>query len=324
MSAVDRIFSAPAPHRDNLSKLADFAELCALRERDGEVSQVDLIRRIAKAGDDDSDGSGVQSGAKIEAIVEEVFQELELRGKHCGKERYPFLLSETGTRTKCVKRLRKHYFYLFLLLSTRLNMGTNRTHANIDGTQLFEQLSKEVLMRFLGYPDKRVRGIVHGKGRYNDDEDEDSPAKQTFSLAITKLCDEIKEGIGFTQRNDFNPKKKDDKLDIVAWREFSDLRFGRLIFFGQCKTGSNWKHDLGKLQPEGFISKWFIQNVAVPPVRSYFVSDRVCSDWYENSVDGGVFFDRCRIIDYCDQIQKVTLDRIVAWTEAALKSINLS
>jgi hypothetical protein len=320
VKATSLLFNAPAAHRDNLAKLADFVELCALRAADGNVSSLDIVRILSKGGDDDSERQGVDSGTQCESIVEDVFQDLDERSKHCGMNNYPFELNRQGTLLGRKRLVRRHYLYHFLLLATRLDMRSNRTHAGEDGAVLFEELSKEVLMRFLGFPDPRVRGLVHGTGRYSERDDEDAPADNSFSVAVNHLCKVLKEGAGFTKRLPVAAKIKDDKLDVVAWREFSDSRCGRLIGFAQCKTGSNWKRDVGKLNPERFTAKWFVQQPAVLPLRLYFVSDRVCADWYELCSDGGLFFDRCRIMDYSDAVSPTLRTKIISWCKAVLKS----
>jgi hypothetical protein len=66
------------------------------------------------------------------------------------------------------------------------------------------------------------------------------------------------------------------------------------------------------------------ESPAVEPVRMYFVTDRVTLRWYERSVDGGILFDRCRILEYSHDLPKALLTDIVKWTKAAAKKSKVS
>ena len=86
---------------------------------------------------------------------------------------------------------------------------------------------------------------------------------------------------------------------MVVWKEFADQRHGKLIGFGQCKTGTHWEKSVHDLVPERFCHKWVRTAPSVMPVRLYFIASRVLDrDWFEACVDAGIFFDRCRILNY--------------------------
>src|SRR4029077_6469280 len=97
-----------------------------------------------------------------------------------------------------------------------------------------------------------------------------------------------------------------------------DQRCGQLIGFGQCKTGTHWKNQLFELQPTGFYDKWVHTSAVVKPVRLMFLASRVRNhEWFDLGVDGGLLFDRCRILDFAPPMPALR-SKWVAWTNAAL------
>jgi hypothetical protein len=90
----------------------------------------------------------------------------------------------------------------------------------------------------------------------------------------------------------------DDGLDIVAWRSFPDGKQGKLIAFGQCAAGaSDWQDKLAEMDARSFVKKWMRAPLLVDPVRLFFIPRRVSpGDWESAGIDGGILFDRCRIV----------------------------
>lgn len=315
---------APKPNVANTAQIADFVEFECLRRRDLSVSVVDVERIIARQDDRRSDDS-------IRQRVTEAFGELGTRVKHCGHNgrRYPFSVSAQGTLLEC-KNPNKllpatRDLYLFLLLATRLDMRTERVKADTDATALFEHLCANVATRYWGGPSEDIGGVVFGTGKLTlDRDDSDEIDGGVFANAVDQLCNDLREGIKFFKDPDSRVTARDGKLDIVVWRRFSDARQGQLIGFGQCKTGTSWESDLQKLNPGAFCEKWMLKTPAVTPVRLYFVADRVISNWYERSKDGGIFFDRCRIMQLTDELPRNVLSQIRRWVRAAMGLHKLS
>ena len=278
-----------------------------------------LLREAGSIGDD-----------AVKQIVDDAFVELATRSEHCGAGgRYPYEIRRNGSLlarrlTPALEKSPMDLLYWYLLLSTRMNMKVDRNQGGHDATILFEHLCREVAIRFWGGPAPYVGAIVFGTGRQtNDLEDHEEFGQGVFESAIQGLCDALGEGVGFQQNLDSAVYAKDGKLDVVVWRGFADKRPGQLIGFGQCKTGKYWDRDLMKLQPEGFCAKWLQKRPAVIPVRLYFIADRVTDDWHERCVDGGIVFDRCRIVNHAANLPSDLLQKIEAWVNAAAKSEGL-
>ena len=311
----------PSPVVDNLAEIADFVEFDCLKRKDLTISHEDLVQIMVKEHE--------IADEPLRTFAGEVFVEFERRRLHSGNDKspYPFHIEKLGSLLRFQKgKSSEHWVYLFLLLATRLNMQSDRNHADLDGTALFEQLCATVAERFWGGPCAEVKSEVFGTGRETVDlrDDDELPKKLKFGNRVDDLCKLIGEGSGFRAKHTDRGTAREGKLDIVVVRKFSDQRHGQLIGFGQCKTGTHWSNDLTKLRPGDFANKWMAESPAVEPVRMYFVTDRVTLRWYERSVDGGILFDRCRILEYSHDLPKALLTDIVKWTKAAAKKSKVS
>ena len=293
-------------HKGYEHELADFAELVSWK--DGGISMTEFINLLGKLEENDH-SDGVLEQEDIPDIVEATYTEIEHREKAC-IDGYPFVIGEQGytLRTSDETRNHRHIIYKYLLLATRLNMKKNRSYAGIDGTLLFEELAAEVGREYLG---NRAERFVFG-----------TASSGNFEAKVNDLCERIKEGDGFINRNEAPPTERDGKLDIVLWKHFTDELPGKLIAFGQCKTGTNYNETLTQLRPDSFCKKWLRSPPVLTPIRMFFVAEAVSrSRWHSTAYDAGLFFDRCRIVDFCDSIDPNVLGKIKIWTEAAAKDV---
>ena len=293
----------PSPKAD-VHEFADFVELVTWR--DGRMSAVELTKYINRLDETDYT-DGVQEEDELGPRVEAVFSELERRAEAC-VHGYPFSIGNGGQSAQFIgddTGKAPHAIYAFLLLATRLNMNTDRVHDGIDGTAVFEELAAESARIYLGTRSKSVvfGTAVQGVG---------------FEAKVNDLCARIGEGDGFSNRGGDGRGQKDGKLDVVAWTPFSDGLPGKLLVFGQCKTGTHYRDQLAQLQPDAFCNKWFLSQPALSPVRAFFVSEALPrSQWRNNAVDAGLLFDRCRIVDFINGASDGVLDKVRRWTAAA-------
>ena len=298
----------PSP-RAPQHELADFAELLCWKR--GSVSATELIQDLGRLAENDYT-EGVPEEDDIPSSVEGTFEEIERRIVACNGG-YPFIIDSNGTSLTTIASSddTRHLVYRYLLLATRLNMAENKNHYGIDGTGLLEFLSANVAGQYFG---KRAESMVFGTAEDSSD----------FPGKIENLCKELGEGAGFSAQEGGARQKKDDKLDIVAWKPFTDQREGKLIAFGQCKTGTNWKSYVSQLQPDKFCSKWFRSQPSLIPLRMFFVSEALSSvDWRNDSVDAGLLFDRCRIVDFAEEIDTTLTVDLQNWTRVAGEATDL-
>lgn len=298
----------PSP-RAPAHEVADFAELVCWR--DGGTS-LNAVRADLGRLDENDYSEGVPEEEAIAEVVERAYSEIERRKEIC-RDGYPFAVDPRGYTMKMSggSGNERYAVYRYLLLATRLNMQSNRRHANIDGASLLEDLSAEVAREYLG---ARAESMVFGH----------SPPGVGFANRINDLCRKLQEGGGFHSHGNAPPMANDGKLDIVVWKHFADRMPGKLIAFGQCKTGTHFQDTLTQLQPDSFCKKWIYSPIAFVPVRMFFVAEALSrSDWYDTAIDAGLLFDRCRIVDFCDNVSNGVLAKMGAWTAAAAGATTL-
>lgn len=291
------------------NELADYVELTAWQS--ASMSITAILQDLGRPEDNDySVGVTVEEAA--EEIVDAAYSELSQRQEFC-RTGYPFALDQQGytLRVRQDSPESKAIIYKYLLLATRLNMNANRRYSGYDGTLLLEELAAEVAKEYLG---ARAESLVFGT----------AAEAASFPDKVNDLCSKIGEGGGFINRDESPPTAKDGKLDVVVWKSFADGAAGKLLGFGQCKTGTNYKDQLAQLQPSSFCRKWLRDQPAFKPIRMFFIAEALSRlHWYSTVSDAGILFDRCRIIDFCDSVSPDVLGRIKDWTEAAAKNNDL-
>ena len=295
-------------------EIADFAELVCWR--DGSVSATTLASALGKV-DENAYLDGVPEEEDLPKDITAAFQEIERRAEYCDNG-YPFAIRQQGYTLRLAYDVTndKHSIYQYLLLATRLHMDraprhAGRRHADIDGAHLFEELTAEVARNYFG---DRAESMVFGT----------AVGQTGFQEKVEDLCRRLNEGDGFRGRDRRPTQARDGKLDVVVWKPFTDNLPGKLIAFGQSKTGTSYEGELATLQPSSFCQKWLQSFPAVLPVRMFFVAEaRNRGRWHSESTDAGILLDRCRIVDFCDEISRNTLDKVAAWTAAAAAATSL-
>ncbi|NKC14578.1 MAG: hypothetical protein GKR94_21070 [Gammaproteobacteria bacterium] len=315
----------PPAHWAHLSQIADFAELECLRSTGRDVSVTDVARVLARSGVAQDDTERPSDDDKVRPIVQEAFDDIALRARHCGADsRYPFSLSDSGAVIHLKSMTSdESILYQYLLLATRLNMQLQRIQAKEDGTKLFELLCGEVAKNFFSSRSQAASSLVFGTGRIEKPRDNEAEVKETeFARSVDELCAFMEEGNGFENHSrSTRITAKDGRLDVVVRKPFSDGRSGHFLGMGQCKTGTNWRNSVDSLQPENFVSKWVRTRPAFVPIRMFFVAERVGSEWTDLAMDAGLFFDRCRIIENADFVSSDLRKKIKSWVEAGRKSL---
>ena len=283
--------------------LADFSEFISWQG--GSASDTHISRQLAKAEENDHT-NGVPATDELFEEIQDAFGLVGERLEYYGSA-YPFELDESGRSLQ----LRPHgdsptqTVYKYLLLATRLDMNENRKHGGIDGPDLFEQLCAEVASQYFG---KGSRSLVFGT----------SSDLRSFPDRVVDLCEQTGEGNTFRNNSGGTIQAKDDGLDVVVWNPFADPRKGKLMGFGQCKTGTHYEQHFTRLQPDAFCGNWFDVMPTVYPVRMFFMTDALPEErWEKRSRYAGIIFDRSRLVDLCENISTQTLAQISTWTQAA-------
>ena len=289
--------------------LADYVELDCWRHN--LLSVTGLSKQLGRLDENDY-SDGVPEEEETDRIVEAAYSEIERRQEAC-RDGYPFDITRQGhtIHANHDAKNQRHIIYKYLLIATQMNMQNSRLHKDIDGTLLFEELAAEVAREYFG---ARAESLVFGT----------ASGSAKFSDKVNDLCNRMKEGDGYVNRAGTSQNKKDGKLDVVVWKHFTDGLPGKLIAFGQCKTGTNYRDTLTELQPDSFCKKWLQTPLILNPLRMFFVAEALSRcHWYRDSCDAGLMFDRCRIVDFCDNISAEVLEKVKTWTRAAARAEGL-
>lgn len=311
MKSLRELPSGRSPATD----FADWLEIEALVACDGNVSREDLARALHRPG------STTEESART--LADDAFAEVADRATVCGQTGaapdacYPFKLSEDEQLvevTTSTDSLDTGLIYLFLLAVTRRSMSSeHRKLGGVDPTKTFELLCADVLVSFWGgrsdYSNVFVIGTAGQRGSGG------------FPKQIDALCSHLDEGDGW-RKGARSPGAGDGGLDLAVWRKFRDKRAGGLVGFAQCKTGEHWDAHVGKPDPRAFCGTYMTTPLLIDPLGIYMIPHRLDSSdwerWTRNS--RGLFFDRCRIVQYADQIDGECRDQCRKWLTQALSN----
>jgi hypothetical protein len=293
---------------------ADWLELRALLAEDFNSSLTDLARAMRPTGtieevlgeqiggEDASPADLSDPGDDMsEAVTESASSELDDRETACGGSvvsggAYPFVRGPQYVQGS-FEAFRSAYVFLLLLSTQGIAAGPD----GLSSTELFEDLAAAAAASYFG-------GDPHDVGVYQFG----FPRRRTlpgFKPAINELCSRLGEGGGARDRPD-SRHQKDAKLDLVVWRPFPDARMGKVVAFGQCAAGDNWREKLSEMQPRTFTSAWMTDPLGLEPARLFFCPFRVERHRWETTVlSSGVLFDRCRIALHCTDLSDELLDR---------------
>lgn len=273
----------------NPIKLADWMELLALILPDGNMSYGDLSSTLRRTGayelnEENPESSGYLQDERIDEMCGEVFDELNRRAKSAGHG-YPFLVKRSVLELKPDSTWEDYVAYVFCLcLSYFGSVDEGKVYFP---RRLFETLSKFAAGRF-----------IDGEAVKLSPPRDELPT--SFKEAINEVCLRIGEGRGYkVQRQDSTISPQDDRVDIIAWRHFTDQLPSKLILFGQCASNSTWERwraKLSELQAREFCEQWMLDNPTPIPMKSFFVPHRIDSGkWLYAARYAGILFDRCRI-----------------------------
>lgn len=282
----------------NPLNLADWLEINALLAPDRNSSRGDLERGLRRAA-----LSEMEDDDAIERMILDTFGELEERLKSADNA-YPFDLDNQGVVT-C--KSDPHHFPEYVFCLCLSYFGSKEVRSNLNPRKLFEQISCFAAKMYL-------QGNVIGFGAPRQD------MPTSFSEAVDKLCQLIGEGGGFGGRPTLN--RKDDALDLVAWKDFNDRRSSKLLMFGQCASGKNWEEKVAELNPKAFWGHWVLGSFVSPePLRSFFIPHRIDSEkWDFTARKAGLLFDRCRIAFWARQ-ENADYSSHIAWVGHSLKQV---
>jgi hypothetical protein len=259
------------PDLSNVLALADWLELSALEADDKNASAGDLTGSLQIL-------LGVDAS---EELALQVMHEIEYRSSATGAA-YPFGIINARL-LQAADDWESYAAYIFCLCLSYLGWKSV-ANAPINPWHLFEDLACLAAEQYTqGTAYKFGAACVRGSS--------------AFMEAINTLCLNVGEGRGYRKRPSLRIKPKDDKVDLVAWREFEDGRPSKLLMFGQCASGANWKDKVNEMQPDVFWRQWMLDSIVSPSIRSFYIPHRIAQgeDWDFVARQTGILFDRCRV-----------------------------
>ncbi len=289
--------------------LADWLELSALSSPSGGASSGYLESALNIAGL--LDGRGPEA---IQQKALEVFDELEDRAK-AAQSGYPFEVKAPSLQL--IGDWREHPAYVFCLCLSYFNHKQMKG-SNDQPRRWFEHLSRDAAKHYIGGDALRF-----GSPRHQQE------VPKSFKKAIEHVCKKLNEGKGY--KSGGLPNRKDDALDIIAWKHFPDGLPGKLILFGNCASEKNWENSKkSELAPEPFCVDWMIEPLSCQIVKTLFIPHRIDRNRFVPLLRrAGIIFDRCRIAYWAyfagscaDQIESgrfMTYEPLVKWSEDQLQ-----
>jgi len=288
----------------NTLKLADWLEIWALISSDGNSSRGDLEKALSTSSVFESKGRDA-----VEEVCLQVFSELEQRATAAG-DAYPFTLDGAVLTSKPNRD--EFTGYIFCLFLSYFRWSTERNHEiPINPWLLFEELSCIAAMAFIN-----GEGVSFGTSRANS-----ATAKAGFKETIKNLCKKMGEGKDFKEQPVLN--RQDDKVDLIVWKDFTDRRTSKLVMFGQCAAGDDWKTKVAELQPGPFWRQWMVDARVSPHLRSFYIPHRIAIDrWDFYARKADILFDRCRVAFWAYRNNSAVLSNANygAWFDHILKT----
>ncbi|MBM3473364.1 MAG: hypothetical protein FJX75_08865 [Armatimonadetes bacterium] len=220
------------------------------------------------------------------ALVRNAFMELRQRERDAGPA-YPFWVEEPRL---CASphwhRLGVPYvFCLCLANETILRLDPQDYRPR----RLFEDLAQEAARRYVG--GRAVRLAFPRRP---------SELPRSFKCAVERLCTLMGEGGGLKpELHDARISAGDAHVDVVAWRDFPDLREGKLVLFGNCTSSRHWRtRKLREMSVRQFRGDWVQDDPPSVILRSLFIPYRVVCEprqWRSDTRAAGIIFERCRL-----------------------------
>jgi hypothetical protein len=296
--------------RDTAQEWADYAEFKSLQN--SQVSLLQISRSSKLIGDEISVVGIEDESDQYISKVDEIATEVKSRTLYTNN-RYPFALIRNDYVLQYQPRGDVYdLVYRFLLLTTRVNMSSDKKQGGIDGALLFEHLSAAVAKNYFG-----ANAEVEIIGTSKEE-------RTGFRKKLKQIVEKMGEGGSIHEHKGYKPQ--DDSVDIIVWKGFSDNKPSKVIALGQCKTGTSWQNETSQLNPQTFCKTWFTSQPIITPLNMFFTAQYFPDEkWRPLAYRGGLVFDRHRIMDYLpNEIEKALIKKIKTWCSAVEQTYNLN
>lgn len=246
------------PNPDKIEGVSDWVEL-TISYNNSRLSKAQLARYVEEASGSEPE----------ESFINNVWGELERRER--AYSRPPF-----NVKSKIVYSVidwQEIPAYLACLIFSVYG-GTYGLSAS---AKLFERITSQTLELYCGFKTK-IFGWPVGPGDPKD-----------IKTRAEMLAREMNER--FIEPPDAD--KKDDTLDIAAWRPFHDRKSSQIVLLVQCATGGHWEQKSRELRMRAWEQyiHWGCKPLAGFAIP-HIVEER---KWIDLARDAGLVMDRIRI-----------------------------
>jgi len=299
------LLTFPQNARNSL-ECADWMELKALTSPSHSCGIASVERNLTRLSAYD-DRRAIDQISRVETACSEVLGEIGRR-RIAAAVAYPFRLR--GTDLCLSGSVEDFSSYVFCLCLSWFGWKA-RKGRRVFPRRMFEDLAKHAAEAFIG-----GKAVRFGAPR--------TEIPKSFKKALLHLCLSI--GEGQVKRVRGSVHAQDDKLDLIAWRDFPDRAVGKLFLVGQCSSGRDWEEKLRELDKDAFFDEWFSDRP--PSLRQmgigFFLPHRIHRDkWASVTRRAGIVFDRCRIAYWSHKNKNFTdKNAYVTWSQATLDEVS--
>lgn len=282
----------------NPINLADWLELNALGAEDKNSSAGEIVDVLQ---------FHIQGREIVEEYALSTMGEIEDR-QTAAQDAYPFELVN-GRTIQAKQNWKECAAYIFCLCLSYFGWKLVR-NAPINPWFLFEDLSAIAARNYFG------GDVIQFGNRV---------VKKAFADRINELCESIGEGQGFEDQD--LRSVKDDRVDLVIWKDFVDQKSSKLLVFGQCASGANWLDKQTELRPDAFWRQWIRGSWVSELQRSFFIPHRIDHlDWDRRARNTGLLFDRCRVSHWAFQENNLVLSETdyMEWCNSASEGYQIA
>jgi hypothetical protein len=246
------------PNPDKIEDVADWVELTISYSKD-KLSKAQLTRYIEESGGSEPE----------ESFINNVWNELKRReSAYC----IPPFKVESKIVYSVIDWLNIPEYMACLIFSVYGGTKGLSTSA-----KLFERITSQTLELYGGFKTKIVGWPVKPS--------EPKDIKTRAKLLAQEMNERFIEPP--------LPQKKDDTLDIVAWKPFHDGKCSQIVLLVQCATGWHWEQKTSELRMKAWAQyiHW-----GCDPVKGFAIPNIVEErKWVDVTRDAGLLMDRVRI-----------------------------
>lgn len=284
--------SSPSYVRNDLYLYADFVELVTIFSKNGEVSIGDIQDRFFGT----KEYNNATERDEDETLLIQIFLLLQERSVLFGVT-YPFSFDNDKTLL-VIKPVPddKHKFYIYLLISCKLNIFKN---FKTELTDEFEFICKDALEKYL--PNY---AIVKNFGR-------NSAYIGNAISRIRGLATDLNLTVDEYELSQVSERNNQERgLDIVGWIPFEDKGMNLLIFLAQCACGKNFEskqHDTRRFQ--NYLNFYKTAPIHVMFIPYSLINTREKKFYHSDLIEQDyLIFERKRIIELYDIANFNTLE----------------